>query len=337
MAQETETEFKTEQLEQSEIDSKSQTQIIELAESEGILDGSWFNELSEDEKAQKVESLRKELKELIHKTHFDKRQEIRKEKERMENMPEFDIKQSGTNDLKTFFALGNSVNEELTINIDQECLSLRTMDPSHVALIDIVFGNTGFEKYEVKKDGKFAIRADEVNNLLKTFDKKDSLSLSVSDSSNIKFNTKTTAQKLRLIETSGSECPLPHLNHNAKATINLKDFKNIVKRIKTVSDYISFEMNEKVLEISGRGDSGESTITLEKGIDYMTDFELRDASEISHSTYAIEYIEKFLRCLGECSSITLNFSTKMPVRIDANLNNTNYARINYYLAPRVEN
>ncbi len=204
------------------------------------------------------------------------------------------------------------------------------MDPSHVALIDVAYPNAMFEKYEVSKHGMFGIRTKEVNNLVKTFDKKESVNISLTDDQLLTFKTKSSSQTLRLIESSNVNCPLPKISYNAMVSIDLKEFKRIIKRLKVVSEYVTLNMNGQILEISTKGDQGQVSVKLEKGMEILPEFDLK---EFSQSTYSIEYIETFLKCLS-CKLITLNFSTKMPMKIQAH--DSNYSRIDYYLAPRVE-
>ncbi len=53
-----------------------------------------------------------------------------------------------------------------------EGITFRGMDPSHVALIDISWPNSAFEKYECDSDIKFGVRIDEFSKLIKRADKK---------------------------------------------------------------------------------------------------------------------------------------------------------------------
>jgi proliferating cell nuclear antigen len=243
-------------------------------------------------------------------------------------LPQFDIKVYGTEELKTFTALSQCLTDEMCIKIDQEGLSFRSMDPSHVCLIDVSYPNTMFEKYQVSKEGMFGIRTKELNKLVKTFDKKESVNISLNES--LKLETKSSGQTIQTIESSNVDCPLPKLSYNSMVTIELKEFKNIIKRLRSISaEYITLNMHDQKLEISSKSYGQDSKTILEKGMVSIREFDLKEASE---ATYSLEWLETFLKCL-KCELITLNFSSKMPMKIQAH--DSNYSKIFFYLAPRV--
>lgn len=261
-------------------------------------------------------------------------QEIEQVKEQTKKEDEqaiFSLKSSYSEDLKTFFNLADMISEELTIEIDQESIRFRCMDPSHVCLLDVIFRNESFEKYEVTKAGIFAIRSDEISKLVKTFNKKESLELSVTDDNLIKLRTKTSTNTLRLIEHTKIDTPLPKINFNAIIAIELKELKNILKRIGVISEYLNLDMHDQKLELSGRGDSGDSKVTLEKGMDFIPEYDLKENTK---STYSLEYVNLFFKIFND-GMITLAFSEKMPIKISKKINNG--SSVDFYLAPRIEN
>jgi len=228
------------------------------------------------------------------------------------------------------FGLASELVEDLTVSIDKECLFFRCYDPSHVCMLDLVMPNTVFEKWDVKKEGDFALRVDELFKLFKTFDKKDSVTLKL-ENSMLNVSTKTTQTKIRLIKSTLVDLPLPMISYNALVSIESKAFKNAVKRISLVSEYLTFEACGHLFNLSGKGDSGESKITFEKGMEDLPEI---DVKENSISTYSLEYINAFIKHVTD-GRITLEYANRMPLRIE--VRPTNYYKIHFYLAPRVEN
>ena len=88
---------------------------------------------------------------------------------------------SGSDDLKAIISAISTVVEEATFVANSEGITFRGMDPSHVALIDISWPNSAFEKYECDSDLKFGVRIDEISKLIKRADKKDTIQISISD------------------------------------------------------------------------------------------------------------------------------------------------------------
>lgn len=248
------------------------------------------------------------------------------------DIPEFAIKVSETTELKTFFGLAQCLSEELTISITSDTLSFKTLDPSQVAMLDVKWNSACFEKYEVTKEGVFAIRTDEFYKLIKTFAKKDSVELSINDSCLLTLKTKTSEQKIRLIESSVKETPIPKLSYDTHVKFySVKFVKDLIKRIEIVSEYLTLESNNQKLFLTGIGDRGDAKITLERGMAEIPEMEIKEESK---STYSIEYVKELLKHLDNKSQLSIYYSTKLPIRIEARP--TNGFNIDYYLAPRIE-
>lgn len=245
--------------------------------------------------------------------------------------PEFEVKVYGTSEIKQFFGLASALIDELTLQIDDECLYFKSMDKSHVSMLECVLANQTFEKWVVNKPGQFTIKTDEIYKFLKTIDRKDSVSISIRENM-IVFQTKTLIQKFALLNVvSYIDQNIPRVSYNTRIILELKELKKIVKQIGLVSDYIKINMEYQKIEFSGKGDKGESIKTLEKGMPYIPEFENK---ENSTSNYNIALMKDFLKVL-EVENIMFEFSSNNPIHFHVMLNN--YSRIEYWMAPRVEN
>ncbi len=65
--------------------------------------------------------------------------------------------------------------EEATFEASSEALIFRAMDPSHIALVDLMWPAVAFEKYECDKPFKFSIRVEDFVKLIGRTDSKDSI------------------------------------------------------------------------------------------------------------------------------------------------------------------
>ena len=73
----------------------------------------------------------------------------------------FSAKTTGSEEWKAVISAVSTLVEEATFEATVEGISFRGMDPSHVALIDINWPNTAFEKYECDSDIKFGVRIED--------------------------------------------------------------------------------------------------------------------------------------------------------------------------------
>lgn len=245
----------------------------------------------------------------------------------------FSAKTSGSDDLKAIISAISTLVEEATFVSTAEGITFRGMDPSHVALIDISWPNSAFEKYECDSDIKFGVRIDEFSKLIKRADKKDSIEISISND-NMLFVTigKNKKYKMRLIESSATDTPLPKIPYNTKITLSATEFDKILGDVQVVSDYLTIRATDAKAEFSGKGDSGEVVIDLEKDSEQLTELSVKEEST---GTYSLEYLNPVVKAVGtSVGSITCEYSSSKPLRIEFKV--ANIGRIHFYLAPRVE-
>ena len=245
----------------------------------------------------------------------------------------FLAKTSGSEEWKAVISAVSTLVEEATFEATVEGISFRGMDPSHVALIDISWPNTAFEKYECDGDIKFGVRIDEFSKLIKRADKSNAIEINISDDNMLLVTIgKNKKYKMRLIESSASDTPLPKIPYDTKLSLTSSSFDKVLGDVQVVSDYLTVDATELQAEFSGKGDSGEVNIVLEKSKDELTEL---DVKADSSGTYSLEYLNPIVKAVGSSvETITCEFSSSKPLRIEFKV--ANIGRIHFYLAPRVE-
>ena len=246
---------------------------------------------------------------------------------------EFSAKTNSSDEWKAIISAISTLVEEATFEATVEGVSFRGMDPSHVALIDISWPNSAFEKYSCDGDIKFGVRIDEFSKLIKRAEKKDGIEINISDDNMLHVSVgKNKKYKMRLIESSASDTPLPKIDYDSKITLSSSRLDKILGDIDVVSDYLSIKTTQKNVEFSGKGDAGEATINLEKDTEDVEDISV---SQESSGTYSLEYLDPIVKAVGgTADTIICEFSSEKPLRIEFKV--TNIGRIHFYLAPRVE-
>lgn len=244
----------------------------------------------------------------------------------------FSAKTSGSDEWKAILSAISTLVEEATFEATAEGISFRGMDPSHVALIDISWPNAAFEKYECDGDIKFGVRIDEFSKLIKRSDKADSITISIADTLLDIVIGKNKQYKMRLIESSATDTPLPKIPYDAKIGLSSTLFDKILGDVQVVSDYLTIKTTPEEANFSGKGDSGEVLISLQKQQDELSEISVKEESV---GTYSLEYLNPIVKAVGNASgSIVCEYSSAKPLRIEFKV--ANMGRIHFYLAPRVE-
>jgi proliferating cell nuclear antigen len=244
----------------------------------------------------------------------------------------FSAKTSGSDEWKAILSAISTLVEEATFEATAEGISFRGMDPSHVALIDISWPNSAFEKYECDGDIKFGVRIDEFSKLIKRSDKTEGIEISLSDNMLLISIGKNKQYKMRLIESSATDTPLPKIPYDTRISLATGLFDKILGDVQVVSDYLTVMTNATKSEFSGKGDSGEVLISLQKQQDELSEISVKEEST---GTYSLEYLNPIVKAVGTASgSIVCEYSSAKPLRIEFKV--ANMGRIHFYLAPRVE-
>ena len=246
---------------------------------------------------------------------------------------EFSARTNSSDEWKAVISAISTLVEEATFEATVEGISFRGMDPSHVALIDISWPNSAFERYNCDGEKKFGVRIDEFSKLIKRAEKKDSVEINISEDDMLLVSVgKNKKYKMRLIESSASDTPLPKISYDSKITLSSVSLDKILGDIEVVSDYLIIKTTSNNVEFSGKGDSGEAVINFEKGVDGLEEISV---AQESTGTYSLEYLTPIVKAVGSTAgSITCEFSSAKPLRVEFKV--ANIGRIHFYLAPRVE-
>ncbi len=236
---------------------------------------------------------------------------------------------------KAIAAAVKTLVEEATFEANTEGLTFRAMDPSHVALIDLLVPNSALERFEVDKPFKFSVRVEDLVKLIGRSDAKDSIEISSTENDAILFRFQNGYKReftIHLIESSSGPAPLPKLEFDTKITLTKAIFEKVLSDINVVSDQVTIQAVKDKLTFSGKSDVGAASITLEKNdADIL---ELQVGAE-SKATYSIDYLISITKALGSVSdTLVCSFSSKKPILLAFKLNDLG-ARVNYFLAPRV--
>lgn len=227
--------------------------------------------------------------------------------------------------------------EEASFEASAEGISFRAMDPSHVALIDLFWPNSAFEKYVCDKQFRFTVRVVEFAKLFSRADPKDSVEVSSREDGKltIKFTDSYSREfSINLLESPAQPTPLPKIPLNAKVLLTGSTLQQILSDVSTISDRVTIEASSEKVTFSGRSEQGTASATLDRRSPEVLELTLSQ-NEPAKATYSIEYLINITKAAGSQQPVTLEYSTKMPLRLEFRLGDQG-GKLAFYLAPRVE-
>jgi proliferating cell nuclear antigen len=224
--------------------------------------------------------------------------------------------------------------DEAVFTANSEAITFRAMDASHVSLLDISWKRDGFLEYECNEgEVTFGVRIDELLKLLRRIDKEQQVEVSIADGEmqlTASEGKRTRNYKLRLLDASKAETPVPKLSFNTRVTMLYDALVDALKDIDVISSIVEIYTNEAMIKFYGKGDAGDAEVVYWK--DENTNIEMLNTKE-SKTAYSLEYLLQMLNAV-DADNVILEYSSKMPLRLQFLL--PFRCDMQYYLAPRAE-
>jgi proliferating cell nuclear antigen len=225
--------------------------------------------------------------------------------------------------------------DEAVFTATNEGITFRAMDASHVSLLDISWKRDGFIEYECNEgEITFGVRIDELLKLLKRIDKEQQVEISIADGEiqlTASEGKRTRNYKLRLLDASKSETPVPKLSFNTRITMLYNALVDALKDIDVITNVVEIHTNEAMIRFYGKGDAGDAEVVYWQ--DENTSIEMFNEAKESETAYGLEYLLRMLNAV-DADNIILEYSSRMPLRLQFLL--PFRCDMQYYLAPRAE-
>ena len=220
---------------------------------------------------------------------------------------------------------------EAKFNIDSKGISLRAVDPAHVAMINLKIDNKAFEEYKAD-DMELGIDMDKLAGIMRLSTSGDIVSLEYDETANrLIIRIGNLVRKMSLIDTAGMPDPkMPNLDLPAKAIIKASEINRGVRASEAVSDHLAVSINKDNFELFAEGDT--DTVNLKLPKDLL--IELTSKGEYK-SLFSIDYFSNMIKPVKGEDTVTIFLGNDNPVRVEFDIADKK-GHVKYLLAPRIE-
>ncbi len=233
--------------------------------------------------------------------------------------------------LKELVEIVGTIVDEVKINLDEDGLSLKAVDPAHVAMVDLSLNEDAFESYEAEET-EIGLNLNKVDQFLKLSKSGDIIELDHDEEENrLTMKTNRITRKMALLDTAGMTDPnVPSLDLPLNLKIKGRYLLNGVKASENISDHISITANPDGFEIFSEED--EDTVRLSLSED---DLEELNANEEVRSLFALDYFSSMVKCVSKDAILDIELGADYPIKIQFDFAEGN-GDVRYLLAPRIE-
>ena len=220
---------------------------------------------------------------------------------------------------------------EAKFNVTSKGLTLRAVDPAHVAMVDLELKSAAFEEYKAD-DMELGIDLDKLSGIMKLANAEDLVSLEYDEESNrLIVKIGNLVRRMGLIDTAGMpDSKVPHLELPAKAIVKASELSKGVRASEAVSDHLSLSIDKDSFELAAEGDTDTVNLKLPKSLLV----ELHAPGKFK-SLFSIDYFSNMIKPVRGDDTITINLGNDNPIRVDFDIAEKN-GHVTYLLAPRIE-
>jgi proliferating cell nuclear antigen len=239
--------------------------------------------------------------------------------------------------LKEFIGTVGSLVDEAKLNISEEGLQIKAVDPSHVAMIEANLVKSAFDSYEAKSM-EMGLDIDKFKNVLTVASKDDMVELEMDDKLNrLVVNIGNLTRAMPLLDTSGMPDPkVPSLDLPASVSVVVGEIGQGLKASKSVSDHIALSTTKDSSRLVCEGDN-QNSVDVSLGKDQL---EKLDSAEDATSLFSLEYFALMVNSLPSDRILHINLGSDLPVKIDADLAVDDMTgaqgNVKFLLAPRID-
>lgn len=233
--------------------------------------------------------------------------------------------------LKGIIDVTSPLVNEVKLNITPKGISLRAVDPAHVAMVDLEVKSKAFDEYKAT-DMELGIDMDKLGSIMRLSSSGDMISLDYDEESNrLIVKIGNLVRKMGLIDTAGMPDPkMPNLNLPAKVVLKASELNQGVRASEAVSDHLALTVNKDDFELFAEGDT--DTVNLKLPKDLLV--ELNTTTKCK-SLFSIDYFSNMIKPVRGEDSITIMIGNDNPIRVEFDIAEKK-GHVTYLLAPRIE-
>jgi proliferating cell nuclear antigen len=232
--------------------------------------------------------------------------------------------------LKGIIDVTSPLVSEVKFNINPKGISLRAVDPAHVAMINLEIDKKAFEEYKAD-DMELGIDMDKLAGIMRLSTSGDLVYLEYDEKANrLIIKIGNLERKMSLIDTAGMPDPkMPSLDLPAKAIINASEINRGVRASEAVSDHLAVIVNKENFELFAEGDT--DTVNLKLPKDLLVELVAKGNYK---SLFSIDYFSNMIKPLKGEEPVTIYLGNDNPVKVEFDIADKK-GHVKYLLAPRI--
>jgi proliferating cell nuclear antigen len=233
--------------------------------------------------------------------------------------------------LKEIVGVVSTLVEEVKFNATPEGITIKAVDPAHVAMLVMEIKPEAFEKYDAKGLA-FAIEVDKLKDILKLGGADDLVEMQYDEEKNrLIANLGNLKKEMSLLDLAGMSDPkVPQLNLESFVVLSVSELGRGIKASESVSEHVALSAEKDSFTISASGDRDSAELVL--GKDELVEI---NAPESMRSLFSLDYFSSMVKAIGGKGDVKIFLGKEYPMKMAFSIADGN-GDVTYLLAPRIE-
>jgi proliferating cell nuclear antigen len=221
--------------------------------------------------------------------------------------------------------------DETKITATKTGISIKAVDPAHVAMIELTLGKGGFEEYKAD-DVSLGVDMDKIREVLRLVKPGNMIQMEHDEERNkLVFRVENITRRMSLVDTTGmSEPKVPNLNLPVKIVVKTEEIRQGIRASESVSDHIALVATPDGFEMVSEGDT--DSVNLKLGKDMLEELKCK---EETRSLFPLDYFSSIFKTISTATVVTMHMGSDYPVKLEFTIANGK-GEVTYLLAPRIE-
>ncbi|HLF07406.1 MAG TPA: proliferating cell nuclear antigen (pcna) [Thermoplasmata archaeon] len=234
--------------------------------------------------------------------------------------------------LKELVGVVSSLVEEVKISLHKDSMSLKAVDTSHVAMIELTLSAKAFDSYKAAEK-EIGVDLNKIKDVLKLASPGEQIEWTLNEEKNkMVFKLGNITRYMSLVDLSGMTDPrVPKLDLPAKIVVDLEEFRKGIRAAEAITDHIALIAASDGFRMEAEGDT--ERVELQLGKDHgVKEIKIK---ETVRSVFPLDYLSTMMKAVS-ASPIEVHMGQEYPVRIVFTMAE-GAGEGAFLLAPRIEN
>merc|ERR1711862_693201 len=234
--------------------------------------------------------------------------------------------------------------KDVNFDCSEKGLQVQSMDSSHVALVSLLLRESAFADFKCDRSTSLWMNVESLGKIFKMCGPSDSLKLRwQNDADTVSFQCESSEEDriadfdLKLMQIESEHMEIPEQQYKVVAKLPSAEFQKICRDLKEFGETMQVKAGKDGLTFSVQGDLGAGNVMLKPRESEKP--EERVALKVDEpvtATFALRYLVNFSKAAPLCGPVELGLGPDAPLLVKYELETTENGRMQFYLAPKID-